>query len=496
MEPLKANQGSLFVQEEAGRAASYVGCVDVDALSDPRGGETLIRCRDANGDYEVVGSTQEAPDTVTTTITALVNPKADILDRLADRKCRANLYVMLRDCGKAGIFHNWARASVLHHARLTNLTNANFVMREAPDMATRAMEFAGWGVLQLRNKISFKRQTIAETTALNAIAMDAQTVCAGDCGAASDACDNGFIGGDAPSGSPTDRADIWHTEDAGGTWENTPGDVAHPFVAGQDILAAALFDIDRSTKRWLVVREPVIGEPLKTAYSDDRGDTWTRVNVGSTNGEGITGPKALHVMDRDHLWLATNEGNVYFSADGGVTWDVQSGANTAGGGEALNAIQFVDSDNGYAVGDNAAIIKTDDSGDTWEAVTGPDTVTDNFLSVAVFSPFRVAVGTNADGLYQTHDAGEHWSQKTFTGQSTNGSIKVLVPVNDLVVFMLHAPSSGKHFAHRSIDGGHSFERLTTPSNSGLNDLVACGINTAFVVGEANGGTGFVGKITA
>lgn len=498
MQPLKASQGSLFVQEGAGHAPEYIGCVDVDAIPDPRGGITLLRCRDGNGDFQTVGETQDAPDTVTTTVTAWVYPDADILDRIADDKCQANIFATLRDCGKAGQFHNWVRASVLHHARLTNLTNANFVMREAADAATRALEFAGWGVHQLRNKIKFNRQSVAETTALNALAMDAQTVCAGDCGGVSTAGQKGFAGGDAPAGSPTDRADIWHTINGGTDWENTPGAAGHPFVAGQDILAAALYDIDRATKRWLVAREIVVGEPLKVAYSDDDGDTWTLVTVGATNGEGVTGPKCLIAIDREHIWIATSDGNVYFSDDGGVSFDVQSGAVTADGGASLNAIAFADVDNGYAVGDDAALIKTDDGGLTWEAVTGPDGITDDFTAVAVFSAFRVEIGTDADDVWQTWTGGDEddWEEKTFTGQSNTGTVKVLAPANDLVVFMLHAPLTGQHYVHRSIDGGHSFERLTTPANSGINDLVVINPNLAFVVGEANGGTGFIGKISA
>lgn len=490
-QPLKANQGSVFVQTTPGEAPEYVGCVDVSDLPDPRGSISLIRCRDRNGNFQTVGEIQGEPDVVSATITALIYPDSDILDRIGN--CKSNLFVTQRDCGKAGIFNNWARASILHHATLTNFTRSNLAMRVAGDAATRALEFTGWGVLHLSNKLKFNRQSIAETTSLNAVAVDGATVCAGDCGEAVEPCSVGFIGGDAPGGSPAGRADIWHMDD-GATWANTVGAAGHPFVAAQDIKAAAIFDLDRSTKRWLVARESVIGEALKIAYSDDGGDSWTLVTVGSVTTEGVQSAKALFVLDRDHLYLGTTEGNIYFSDDAGVTWALQSGAVDADGGEALNAVRFLDADNGYAAGENGALVRTDDGGDTWSAVDTPNA--NNLTALEVLSPFRVIIGTNADGLYQTRDTGAHWSQKTFTGQSTSGTVKALVFVDELVGFMVHNPASGQGYVHRSIDGGHSWERLNTPANSGLNDLVACDGNHAFVVGAATVGTGFVAKITS
>lgn len=495
MEPLKGKDGSLFIQLAPGDAPEYVGCADVDALPDPRGAVTLLRCRDANGNYTTVGETQDEPDAVTTSITAWVYPEADILDQLADRHCRANLYLMLRDCGKLGHFSNWVRADVLHHARLATLTGSNFVMRVSPDPALRVLELTGWGVHHLRNRISVKRQAIAETTDLNAIALDQDAVCAGDCGETQELCEVAFTVGDAPAGSPTDRADVWQTINSGATWTNTPGAAAHPFVSGQDIIAAALFSLDRSTKRWLVAREQVVSEPLKISYSDDGGDTWTLVTLGATNNEGAARAKALFVLDRDHLWLATTAGNVYFSSDGGVSWSAQAGALSASAAVQLNAIQFIDVDNGYAVGENGTIIKTTDGGATWEVIADPSGG-DDIKALAVFSPFRVLVGTNTDELYHTRNSGTTWNAKTFSGQSTTGTISVLQNINDEVVWMAHNPLTGQGYILRSIDGGHTWERHGTPTNSGLNDFVACDSNNGFAVGNANTGTGFVAKITA
>lgn len=493
-EPLKAKEGSLFVQVNAGEAPEYVACVDVDPIPDPRGGITLIRCRDANGNFTTIGEIQTPPDTVSTIINALTYADADILDTLADRNCRANLFVTLRDCGKAGQFNNWVRASVLHHARLINFTGSNMVMREAGEAAMRALEFAGWGVYQLRNRLRLSRVTIAETANLNAIAFDTDINCGGDCGEATELGDTGLLAAGSPAGSPTAAADVWHTSD-GLTWASPTGGAANPFAADHDVVGAAIFAVDRSTKRRLVVRMSVGGSPLRIAYSDDAGETWATVTVGSTNAESIASAKGLFVLDRDHLWLATDAGNVYFSDDGGLTWDDQASALAASGGADLNAISFIDADNGYAVGAAGLILRTQDGGETWEAIDGPTSVTDDFTAVTVFSPYRILIGSDADGLYHTSDTGAHWSAKTFTGQVGTGTVRALANVGDLVVFMIHNPVTGQGYVHRSIDGGHSWERLATPVNAGFNDLVALNVNFAYAVGSVQGGTGVIVKVT-
>lgn len=488
-EPFKASQGSMYVQQNLDAPPEYLGCVDVDALPDPRGAISLIRCRDGNGDYVTVGEKQEEPDAVSTTITSLTYPEFDILDRI--RRCAVNLFVTL-DCAKRGVFGSWERADILHHAKLVTRTLTNAAMRVATDETLRALEFTGWGVLHLTNHLKLNRQSIAETTDLNAIAVDGAQVCAGDCGAAQDAGDVAFLGGDAPAGSPTSTADIWQTLN-GGTWTNTVGGSAHPFAGGYDIAGAAMFDLDRSTKRWLVARESVGGALLQLAYSDDAGDTWTRVNVGAVNGEGVASAKALFARDRSHLWVATSAGNVYFSADGGVSWTLQAGAAVAGGSVQLNVIRFIDVDNGYAAGNTGVLIKTNDGGDSWAAVTAP--ASDNLTALEVFSPYHVMVGTNADGLYATFDAGAQWSSKTFSGQSTGGTVKALLGYGDLVVTLIHNPATGQGYFHRSIDGGNSWERKVTPVNAGLNDFALVDANNAYLVGNAYAGTGVVIKIT-
>lgn len=490
-EPLKSSRGSLFVQLTPGKTPEYIGCLDLDAIAEPLGDQALIRCRDGNGDRMVVGSTQDAPGNVTTSITALVFPNSDILDRVS--RCLVNLYALQSSCGKLGVFTNWDRMAIVHHAKLTNRSLQNLVMREEDQPSTRVLDFSAWNPVYNLREVNVSRQTIAETTDLNAIVMCNGAQCAGDCGENQDACTEGFLGGDAPTGSPTDRADIWQTDDGGLAWTNLTGAAAHPFVAAQDVKAVGCVQLDASTTRWFAARGSVGSEPLKIAYSDDSGATWTLVTLGATNGEAAAGPGALFIRDRDNLYLATSSGNVYFSADAGVTWTAQSGALTASGGASLNVVKFSDADNGYAAGNSDVLIRTTDGGATWADVSVP-TSSDNIIALHVFSPFRVIIGTNDGKIYQTWDTGANWEAKTYSGQAATNTIQKLEFVNDLTGFAIINTTAPVGSVHRSVDGGHTWQKLTTPTNAGLNDLYVCDENSGYVVGNAQGGTGFVAKI--
>lgn len=491
-ENLKASDGSLFLQLKAGGRPEYVGCADLDAIPEPAGDQTLTYCRDGDGNFKVVGSSQGVPGAVTTAIKALVFPESSILDELGG--CLVNLYVLQKNCGKLGVFTNYVRGTIVHHARVTSRSIENAVMREAGDPTIQTVEFSGWNPAYRVRQVTVTRQSIAETTPLNTIVTCSNTACESDCGPASALGDSMFAGGEAPAGSPADRADVWQTDDAGATWTNIAGGAAHPFLSGEDIKAAGCFWLDRLTTRWLVARGQVVAEPLKVAYSDDGGATWTLITVGNTNNEGALGAGSLMVLDREHMWLATSAGNIYFSDDSGITWTVEAAAVIADAGAPLNAIKFADSENGVAVGNTDTVISTIDGGATWSVITSP-TTSDNVTAVWVFSKYRWIIGSNADGLFQTWDGGATWEAKTFTGQGSTGTVVALAFANDLVGFMLHNTVVPVGSVHRTIDGGHTWEKLSTPTNTGLNAIFAASENKAFAAGNASGGTAVVLKVS-
>lgn len=486
---LNASMGSLFIQFTPGKKPEYVGgCVDVDALTEPRADRTPIICRDVNGNPVSKGSVKGTPAAPTTSITALEFPEQSALDLIGD--CDLNLYLMSDPCAKLGILQSYVRGRIMQGAGLTSRAEENIIKREANDATTLKLDFTGRiNILRVR-PLTVTRQDISETTDLLAVAFCNTARCAGDCGDAQELGEDGFVTGAAPAGSPGSYADVWDTNDSGANWANVGG---HPVNAGFDITAAVCFPIDRDTTRWLVFSEAQVGVPLHCAYSDDGGATWTQVHIGATNGEGVLRAQAVKAFDSAHIWCATDDGNVYFSNDGGLTWTDQ-GALASSGGAPLNAIDFSDYSNGYAVGDVGAIIRTVNGSDWSDAPCVDPSGGDDLRSLQTFSGFRLEVGTNTGELYQSWDAGVTWETKTYTTQAVTDDIIDLEFSDELRGFMLVHPNAGQDYIHKTIDGGHTWERLATPTNSGLNDIYVCDGNLAYAVGDANGGTGVVFKV--
>lgn len=488
---LTAKQGSLFIQFTPGKAPQYVGCVDVDTLEEPGGDITPIMCRNSSGVLESRGEIEGTPGAPTTTVTGLVFPEQGVLDQIG--ACKVNLYLMQDTCAKLGMFSSYVRGRILTYAKSTNIGETNIVMREAGDQTTIALNFSGRVPILRVRPLTVARQDIAETTDLLTISMCNDARCAGDCGGAQDAGEEGVIGSAAVTGSASSIANAWYTTDAGAAWAATATD---PFGGGYDIVASTCFMIDRDTTRWLVFRETNPAAPMGAAYSDNGGVTWTAVTIGSTNAEEVIkaqGVYSPHSMTA--IWICTSAGNVYFSSDGGLTWTDQS-ALAASGGVQLNAIDFSDLKNGYAVGNTGAIIRTKDGGDSWVATPCTDpSGGDNLLSVNTFTAYRLEVGTNTGELYQSWDAGATWEVKSYTGHAVTDAIDALEFANEFCGFMLVNPLAGQSYIHKSVDGGHTWERLTTPVNAGLNDVEVIDCNSAYVVGDAQGGTGVVLKVS-
>lgn len=485
---LKSSQGSLFIQKTSGKAPEYIGCVDLDDVNEAAGDQGFIYCRDANGDFKTVGSTTGAPGGVTTSLTALTYPTSDVLDTL--KHCLVNLYAMTRQCGRAGIFSNYVRGAIIHHSRITTRTFGNLVKRVDDVETTRRLDISAWYPIYNIRELTVARQTVAETRDLNDIIFCNSESCGGDCGVAKDAGQDGFAVSDGNAGTPYLNGDVWLTADGGGAWANATGAGTHPFTTIESLMSAVCFNVGRNATRILVARAARAGEHARVSYSDDDGATWNEVEVGSVDNEAAVGEGALFAVDWQHIWFATSAGNVYFSDDGGLTWDLQS----TGVVTSLNVVKFSDANNGWVGGNTDTLIHTTDGGTTWSAVT-PPTTADNITALQAWSRDRILIGSNAGELWQTWDEGANWEAKTYTGQVATDTVKALDFANDLVGFMLVNTSAPVGSVHRSFNGGHDWEKLTTPTNAGLNALAVIDENLAFAAGNAQGGTAFIGKVS-
>lgn len=490
---LSSRMGALFVQVNGPNTKPiYAGCVDVDDITESKGDVDLVRCFDPSGrGWKTVAQTLSPPDPVTTTLTGLMFKTANVIERLT---CPAVVYA-LSICGEGNrrdVFNNYDRGLALNVARPTEITWSSVVMREEDGPSTRAVALsANPPVYEFFNlKSAVARQSTTQTQALNSVSICAEQRCAGECGVTAIGLgDNLIAGGDTKAGSPTDTAEVIYTSN-GGTWAETAAD---PFASGEDVAAVTCVQLDSDTTRLIVARGTTdAGNPAEIAYSDDSGATWTNVDVGAVNGQFAPNNGSLFALNRNNIWLGTDDGYVYKSEDAGESWTAQeSGVITT---DEINGIVFADENKGFFVGNSNIVAKTYDSGNTWSAVTAPAAQ----AGIDVFSvewSGRLWIGYQTTGeVWYSEDEGDNWTQRTYDGAASKVSIPAISFSDELNGFFVANTAGPVGTIYKTVDGGYNWQALTTPTNSGLNDIIAVDPNLAYAVGEVNGSTAVILKV--
>lgn len=493
--PVLAGQWAVFVQPDGpGTLPVYLGCHDMGDIEQELGDKTLIYCPDPEraNRWSVVGSFRGEPGPATFEIGTNVRKSKEVLATVAKKGCGVPLYLIEVGCGKRNVFVNWD--SQVHAFIPTDITSKGLtaVGKKNPgdqgeSMRTFGMSADDW--LEFFRP-TLGRQSIAETQAIRDIVFCNDAKCADDCGAAADVCEDGALVTEAVAASPGGTADVWF-KTGGGAW--TIG-AADPFGTGEDIASIVCVQVDANTTRYIVARGTTdAGNPAEIAYTDNGGAAWTLVNVGSTNGQFALGPDSLFALDFNHIWLVVQDGYIYFSGNGGVTWEAQqSGGVTA---QDLWAINGINESVLYAAGGADVVLKTLDGGATWTLATANGSGDDN-LTIDVIDRDVVWVGTDGGDLWRTSDGGETWTAYAFAGSGA-GSVVDIDFKNELNGFMLHNSAAPVGTLFRTVNGGYNWETVSGGgTNAGLNALFVCDEDSAFVGGEVQGGTAYVGKASA
>jgi len=215
------------------------------------------------------------------------------------------------------------------------------------------------------------------------------------------------------------------------------------------------------------------------------------VTSGSATGDANDG----FAVDWAHIFVCANAGRILSWDNSDATLTVLSGGTATL--ENLNKIVVLPSLTGYCVGNNGKVLKTTD-GTSWSLVTSP--VAANLTALDVIDENRVWVGTAGGELWFTEDGGTTWTERSFSGTGTGQviAIEFIESTNGEFGYMLHQTAGGSDKLFRTIDGGKNWSyndngQGTTATNSGLNAIAACGINSVFAVGDAHGGTAMVLK---
>lgn len=185
----------------------------------------------------------------------------------------------------------------------------------------------------------------------------------------------------------------------------------------------------------------------------------------------------ISMIDENNIWIATGEGRILFTSDGGDIWSIQFEDNLVT--PFVNYIEMFDLNNGIAmadaidyVNDPAVFLKTTDGGKSWISMNNNafGGISGNIWRMVDFVNPNVgyfsASGTDVyDKIYKTIDGGENWNETNF--QSDYGAIQILKFYDEsigLAYDINHTLDTDFGLIFRTIDGGENWETISLASN--------------------------------
>ena len=261
---LTSQNGALWIQPGGPNTETFfLGCHDVSDLTDPKGATSLLHCFTPDGkDFDVVGETSAPPDIVTMSITSLLYPQRDLLERVI---CPYTLYVLLRDCGSADVFNNYVRGQILTNVENTQRSFSGLAMRAEDTEATLAVDVEAWPPLLDLDRLDVARIVVEQARAMNDIVGNDNELCKSDCGADLDKGQDLGTVSDGGGAAPLAFADVEFSTDKG---LNFIPD-GFPFLTSFNAMAIQRFMVGRDTVRWLIGREGEnTGQGMMAYYSE------------------------------------------------------------------------------------------------------------------------------------------------------------------------------------------------------------------------------------
>ncbi|MHA2043310.1 MAG: YCF48-related protein [Candidatus Thorarchaeota archaeon] len=200
-----------------------------------------------------------------------------------------------------------------------------------------------------------------------------------------------------------------------------------------------------STHGWIVGSEnSTFSSNLIILHTNDSGDFW-HLQYSDRFGFGAS----MDVLDEQTVWVTGNYGTLFYTLDGGKTWNESDVAGAPGG---MSTVKFINSTHGWTA-NNEVLYQTTNNGQSWSSVSGWN-FSDHPQMMQVLSPLDIwAVGFG--GIYHSIDGGIIWER------SSNMGGWALSFVNDVEGWMI----DDNRLAHTS--NGNTWEDGVVPMRSPL-----------------------------
>ncbi|RYE22891.1 MAG: hypothetical protein EOP51_12100 [Sphingobacteriales bacterium] len=124
--------------------------------------------------------------------------------------------------------------------------------------------------------------------------------------------------------------------------------------------------------------------------TDDGAVSWQALNISNDDF------RAMHIKTINEIWLCGYKGGIYYTSDGGQTWQTQRGKES--NQLHLTDIFFMNDHDGWAIGEGGAILYTKNGGSDWyqyEKIT-----TENLLSITEAPDANLIVCGENGGVYR------------------------------------------------------------------------------------------------
>jgi len=155
---------------------------------------------------------------------------------------------------------------------------------------------------------------------------------------------------------------------------------------------------------WFVGTSGAVGE-----YNVNTGNLNDLTNPGELSTNNFNDVAVKGNSGSASVYIAGDDGNVYFSRDDGETWDVVTPAS----GAAINSIDIYGEQSGHLVDANKQVHETTDGATSWTSI-GITGAGESFLGVDSNAADDVRVSTSNGSVYR-YD-GTAWSKTTVSEQ--------------------------------------------------------------------------------